>query len=534
MMKFDNVYFLPASLREEDFFRSVLLRLTTDSDTTPDVADITFGEVKRCDCEIVYGKLHLETDATANVGYDRQEQYQEKVRKYDSDAKRFYDDWEWKTRTVTDWHPFSTHCSEDAVGAGLNRDDRKNDRLRESLFRNYTLQAMVEKAKENAALKPMIATEGERKVDGSGRIPTPTAFGEEDLKRETRPYINYPGDHVQNISEHCTKEILFTDCYILPVYEVEFEYRGAKYRAIGFALEDGRIAVDIPPTPERKDPGDIALKKTRPLKIAFILSWIFCGAAVASQIAVFYFGINWVGYLAIVGYALAVTLHIIRNLIYDRIVKAETADIATAKQLATESTLSKRGYPRLTEKERERFKDLSSVGSTQKSDYKLTSPYARAFVIAIILALVLGIFMGAAAWRKNDMEEERIAAQEAALYTISQASAQVMNISSSYKDSGFNYGYYVDFTLEIQAKSVAISGVRVEINVYYAGESSVIGVVTANLSGLHLSAGQKTTESVSLGSGNQVFNALYGNNASSFRFEVKITQINFENGRTAS
>ncbi|MBO4472805.1 MAG: hypothetical protein J5765_03245 [Clostridia bacterium] len=150
------------------------------------------------------------------------------------------------------------------------------------------------------------------------------------------------------------------------------------------------------------------------------------------------------------------------------------------------------------------------------------------------MALVLGIFMGAAAWRKNDMEEERIAAQEAALYTISQASAQVMNISSSYKDSGFNYGYYVDFTLEIQAKSVAISGVRVEINVYYAGESSVIGVVTANLSGLHLSAGQKTTESVSLGSGNQVFNALYGNNASSFRFEVKITQINFENGRTAS
>ena len=373
-----------------------MLLLSTARETAPDIADIKFGEIKRGDCEVVFGKVHLETDATATVGFDRQEQYQEKVRKYDSETRRFYDSWETKTRTVTDWQAFSTHQAEDRFGAGINRDDRKNDPLRSCLFRNYRLQDMVKRAKELDTLQPMQSSTGDSKTDAHKSIPVAGYFGEEDLKNETRPYIKYPGDHQKDIREHSSKEVLFAECYVLPVYEVEFEYQGIKYRAVGFGFEGGSIEADIPPATERKDPTEIAYQNTRPLKIGFILSWIVCGIGVATQIAVAFFGIIWVGFLAIAAYVSAVALHIVRNLKYDRIVKAETADIAKTKQKALESSLLKRGYAQLNETEKERFQALTVVNSYKTADYNLSSPYVRAFIIGVALAFVLGIFMSVA------------------------------------------------------------------------------------------------------------------------------------------
>ena len=87
-MNFDKVYYLPADLQEDAFLRKVLFKLSVWNDTDPDVAEVTFGEVKKSYCEVVYGKVHLDYDATASIGYDRQEQYQEKVRKYNSNTKQ--------------------------------------------------------------------------------------------------------------------------------------------------------------------------------------------------------------------------------------------------------------------------------------------------------------------------------------------------------------------------------------------------------------------------------------------------------------
>lgn len=533
-MDFGKVFYLPADLREETFFREVLVKLALNGDTDPEVADVKFGEVKKSFCEVVYGELHLETDATASVGYDRQEQYQEKVRKYNSETKRYYDAYETKTRTVTDWQPFSTHCSEDRTGAGLNRDERK-DLLRSSLCHNYTLQDMVRLAKQKPELEELQKDIWESKEGGyNGSFPELGTFGIEDIKNETEPYVKYPGDHVKDIRESSSKELLHADCYILPIYEVTFEYRGETYRAVTYGFGNAsRIELEYPPAEEREDPNDVALKKTQPMKKAFIASWVLCGVAVLAQIAVFYFGIGWVGFLAIAGYVSAVVFHIVRNKRYDKIVKQMTEEFVSTKREALVSSLQKREYPALSAKEEERFVELAKVGGTKKAEYKLSSPYVRAFIMAVVLALVLGIFMGAAASRKSDIEAEEREAREAAIYTLSQASAEVTDLWSGYKNSGFASGYYVDFTLNVKAKDVAIRSVETEILIYKSNGESV-GTVRASLSSLDLAAGQSATEKVSLGSGGAVYKALYGKDASAFRFEVRITQINFANGRVAS
>lgn len=532
-MEFGKVYHLPGDLKEEDFFRAVLVKLALNGDTDPEVAEVKFGEVKKSFCEVVYGELHLETDATASVGYDRQEQYQEKVRKYNSETRRYYDAYETKTRTVTDWQPFSTHWSENTMSAGLNSGDRR-DTIFSSLTTSYALVRMVRIAKEKPELEELQHVVGESKDSSyGGRHPVLTGAGVDDIKSGTHAFIDYPGDHVKDIRETTDKQLLYADCYILPIYEVTFEYRGATYRAVTYGFGSvGELELEHPPAEEREDPNAVALKKTKPLKMTFVVSWILCGLAVLAQIAVFYFGIGWVGFLAIAGYVSAVVFHIIRNKKYDKIVKDMTEEFAATKRKALVSSLQKRGYPELSAREEGSFAELAKVSGNKKSDYKLSSPYVRAFIIAVVLALVLGIFMGAAASRKSDIREEEREAREAAIYTISQASAEVTDLWSGYKSAGFASGYYVDFTLNVKAKDVAIRSAETEILIYKkSGES--VGTVRASLSSLNLAAGQSATEKVSLGSGGSVYNALYGKDMSAFRFEVRITQINFENGRVA-
>ena len=529
-MSFKKVYYLPADLSEDEFFRRILVKLAQSGRTDPEVVDVTFGTVEKSVCEVVYGKVHLETDASASVGYDREERYQKEVKKFDKN-NRPYTEWVWDTRIVTDWTPYSTHETEETEGAGLNG-PHGDDPVESSLFEGYNLLAAVEAAKRNPALEEMTENIVLGKSNGTD-YPVLSAFGEEDLKNKTHPYIRYPGDHVKDIRENSIKQILSTDCYVLPIYKVTFTCRGKEYRAYTFGFGNETLCLEYPVPENKLNAQEKGIEASKPFKKAFIVSWIFCGVAALAQAILCYWGIWWVGFFALAGFVSAITLHIIRNAKYDKVVKELTEEYASAKKKQLEKSLQRRGYAPLTDSESDVFKSLAIVDGVEKSDIQLSSPGVVGIIVGVILALFLGITMGIGSSRKKSIAEERIAAQEAAIYTLSQASAEVTGLWSGYRSSGFSSGYCVEFTLIVKAKDVAIRSANAQIEIYNKNGGS-IGTVRVSLSNLNLSAGQQSTQKVTLGSGGSVFDELYGEDASSFRFVVKITQINFENGKVAN
>ena len=119
-MEFDAVFTVKKETSKEEFLRKLLIELASSSKTPTDVVNAKFGEVEESVREAIVCSAHVEMDYSASIGYDRVETYWTKEKRYNSSTKQYYYVDVEKTRTVTDWQPFSSHISGDKTAAAFN------------------------------------------------------------------------------------------------------------------------------------------------------------------------------------------------------------------------------------------------------------------------------------------------------------------------------------------------------------------------------------------------------------------------------
>lgn len=92
---------------KESFERNAYLTLYTSSKTQEDIDTVVLSDIAEGEVTLVRQSATFNFDYTAEIGYDRQEQYVDVEEYYDSDTKTRRKRNVIKTRTVTDWRPHS-------------------------------------------------------------------------------------------------------------------------------------------------------------------------------------------------------------------------------------------------------------------------------------------------------------------------------------------------------------------------------------------------------------------------------------------
>lgn len=344
-MKFETTFMVKREISKDDFLRAVLVKLGSNYDTPTNVCNAKFGEVRETIKEVIVCSAHVESDYTASIGYDRQEEYWDKEKKVDyvnGNRREYLVDVK-KTRIVTDWQPHSGHIGGDATCCAFNEgDDRfaidEHDRL-VTVIKAIDTKNIVEK--------------GEADVSYGGL---------ETAKRNCEFFvemgIHYPGDHHKDERSNATVEVTKLSCYKLPYYIVEFEFDGQSYTAEGFACGDVAVETELPPN--NVNIQEILDSESKPYKKKIKTGWILFGvsivlASVVSGFAYFSVWLNlfWILVPAFLVFAIIATTK--GNKFYNARQKELKSDNKKTKLNNLKAALSARGYEELSEEEEKLF-----------------------------------------------------------------------------------------------------------------------------------------------------------------------------------
>ncbi len=213
------------------YLRELLIQLAKEEKTPTDIFEAKFGDVQEEEKEYLLVSGQASIDFTCSVGYDRKEEYFDQVRKYNSTTKSYYYETVKKTRTVTDWHPYSGSNSSRESSILGNSSDQSGYRSREDLLACYksTKKENIVDVDEEVEVSPAAYNEGKRKCLGSCYV-----------------HASIPGDHVKD--SHYEGEVEVDTVSVMKVtqYSISYEYDGKEYPSSAFASGDMRIVKDFP------------------------------------------------------------------------------------------------------------------------------------------------------------------------------------------------------------------------------------------------------------------------------------------------
>ncbi len=501
-MKFDSVYTVKIEHSQEDFLRSALLRMAQELEAPVDVLKTEFEEVRISSKEVILCTAHVESDYTASIGYDRQEEYYEKVKKYDADTQQYYYENELRIRTVTDWSPFSGHIGGDATTARLNGT---------GYYDNDRLVLLLQRVRKDS-----ITDRGEAEVSEYA-----VEAAEQDCKEIVMSRVAFPGDRVKDIRSSGTAEVSTLTCFKLPYYETSYTYQGKKYTVCGFACGGMDIQVECP---KNEIPvTELAAKDTQKLRRGAVIGWIVFGAVFVLAGALFAAHFYWTWLPLMCLYGGAVVLHIISDKKYTQRVKTLTESALQSKRDELESTLKTRGYTGLSSTEKEVFN--ATAGERYANDYKRKTFVKPTVICAVLLAVLMLVSVICQASYAAKL-----------LHSPEQFTVTVTNIKS--RSANVNE-YYVDLTYRVKADRIGAEYMSVKTTVFNK-TGTKIGEVTSRFSTMNLDAGAEKTYqtyllSYSLSSDtNQLFARLYQGQYKDFTFKSEITDITFSDGKTYS
>ncbi len=328
-MGFRIVFTVKKELSEKDFLRALLIELGTRENTPPDVVEATFGKVTEGMREVILCKAHVDGICTASVGYDRQETYYEKIKDSSGNYKEVK-----KTRTVTDWHPFSQKYSGTAICAAFNDS---------AGMANDNILVAIETARKESCVPggtAEVCAEGLDKAHDLCRKKVTDATS-----------IDFPGNRKKDESYRSSSSTLWTDCYKLPTYEVTYVYKGQEYQAYGFACGTPRANCEV--LPETSDVKQALEEKTGVLKQRKKQSWwILGGVFLLSCILM---ALQWPKGAVIVLAAMAYTAY--SNIIYakqfNKCLAQLSKDMSATKLSMLQHALEKYGYQALSDDEKD-------------------------------------------------------------------------------------------------------------------------------------------------------------------------------------
>lgn len=109
---------------KESFVRDSLIEIYSAIDAPVSIDSIEFSEVYESTYQILGQTSDYEFTYSAEIGYDRQEQYIDEERVYDKDLQKTITRNVVKTRTVTDWQPYNGSATKKGAGfTELSNDD---------------------------------------------------------------------------------------------------------------------------------------------------------------------------------------------------------------------------------------------------------------------------------------------------------------------------------------------------------------------------------------------------------------------------
>lgn len=198
-MEFNKVVTVKKEHSKEQFLRAAMIKLASDIETPIDVVKADFGEVKESVKEVILCTAHVESDYTASIGYDRQEQYQTTESKFLSEGDWYtckgvqkradrsgsYQVDVIKTRTVTDWQPYSGHIGGDATCVAMNGSEEYSEGRLIDVIKSTKDESVVEKGE--AIVSPV----GLKEV-------------KENCRGVVESRIDFPGDHYKDVHSNAS------------------------------------------------------------------------------------------------------------------------------------------------------------------------------------------------------------------------------------------------------------------------------------------------------------------------------------------
>ncbi len=500
-MEFDKVYSVKKEIDKDQFLRNLIIQLSNSPDTPIGIAKSQFGEVKESVKEVLLCSAHVELDYSASVGYDRQETY------YSGNVK--------KTRTVTDWRPYSGHINGDEACLAYN--EAYNDGEPRSGY------------KEHSELRKVILSIADKDIVEKGEAqisPDGLETAKETCKFLVRSDIRYPGDRHRDERCHGSVNVSEVVCYKLPFYEVDYIYEGETYHATGFACNESNLKAELPPN--NVDIKAIAAKETKKDRTImfslwgafaafFVLAFALCAANVAYWLIVF---------PALI-FAAAITYHVLYQRKFNARIRSLSEDNTELKLQEVQESLKEHNYDELTDKELDLFntrrRAFSSEGKMGKKNRGKVVPIVVG-AIGLAILLIMSIVMG-------------IGARNRSLHSPEQFTIEITNKTQEYKPDVSPYingCYYVYFDYQVTA-STRIGATSMDITTHVSLNGEEIGTINSSLDGMNLDAGSSKSYQTYLQE-NQIerddlFKTLYEADFSDLSFTFEITSISFSDGK---
>ena len=332
MVKVGTVEKAKVTHSEKDFLRNALIELATQESTPGDIFESKFEDVQLLENEYLVVEADVNINYTCSIGHDRQEVYYEQERDYAKERRlnngvEYYKDVK-KTRTVTDWSPFSGSRSSteiEIVGNGLNDDFRFGDMV----------QACISECeKEDVEIINKNIECNEDALEVAKELCIGSCFRG----------VNYPGDRHQDEDCTGTAHVKKIDALVMPEYKLSYTYKDEKYKILAFASGAPCLSADAPSI--SGDVSQESYEKTKWLKRGGWLSFLVAVLMTAfSSIVDFLASCFWIGYVAAV--ALFVMYFVMRIKIESQIFEGQKA----LKKEGLIKCLSEKGLAPLTESE---------------------------------------------------------------------------------------------------------------------------------------------------------------------------------------
>lgn len=230
-MTFNSIFKVKKEVSEEQFLRGVLIGLSNDEKSPSNIMNAKFGKVSEFQKEFLVLFADVTVNYSGTIGYNREETYYETEKYYDSDLKMQRTRQVEKTRTVTDWHPYNGSLNTNKETYEVNEDDS-----------DYELGGLFYEAIKQA--------KDENVIEEGEAIVNPSSYKAALLSCESqaKDEVKWPGDEQKDARFSCKTDVKDLECYLVPCYEVSFEYNGKKYIARGLAIGNVNEIHEVPQT----------------------------------------------------------------------------------------------------------------------------------------------------------------------------------------------------------------------------------------------------------------------------------------------
>ena len=462
------------TITEDDFNRKLLIELATKMDTPEDIC-YSIIETKLLPADIYAGKFHVTSIVNCSVGYDRFEKY--------------YEDGKERTRTVTDWLPFSGSGHGDFISSAFSN----------GLLIPEYLDIIKNEPDENETEIPFV----EITKDAYLAI-------QSDTEMLCEASIGIPGDHSRDKVFTSSSTPTRFEYHKGEAYFADFIYDGTKYHA--YAIAHGLLVVNIPKYPIITNnlllDAEHAIKKDN---LIVKISLLATAVLLVASIAFLFLDFHWIWIGAVASTAIGLIFSIKRKKKFSKFLKTAAEDNTNKKKAALIERLKKENYKPLTKADEVDFKYWNDSKDFVNDNKKQIHPVNIFYIVASVIITIISLIMFSS-FVKSKIDESNKNPQNILVDVV----------SSGYENDRLRLQY------ELKSTVYDLTGLELITEVSYVGEQ--IGELEVSFTGISLTVNTPKTFNVDFNINNSdIITSLLNHEISAFDLVHKLKSISIEN-----